>query len=347
MVLSGDEAEHGRHIQQAVNLAVEQANARGDLPFVVETVVGDDMADPQQALLVAEQFIADDQVLGVIGTMNSDTSLATAPLYHQARLVQISPAASNVELTRKGYDTFFRLIPHDNIQGEDGARFAVSVLGARRIAVLHDQSEFGEPLARTFAATADALGADIVLFRAIQRGETDFRDVAEEVREVSPDLVYFGVIEAEGRHLARQIRDAGVRAPYLGTDGLKPSHYLATPGAGVPGPYHTNAGTDIQVTPSAKAFVDAYQKRYGEIYSVYTAEGYDAANILIAAFARAKTLDRPGVLAAVAQTRDFPGASGRITFDAFGDITDPKIGIYRLEGDQMIFLGYTHDLRRL
>jgi len=203
---------------------------------------------------------------------------------------------------------------------------------------------FGEPLARVFRQKAEELGAKVVLYIGVERGETDFRSEVEQIRQADPDLIYFGVIEAEGRHLARQIREAGGRAIYFGTDGLKPSHFLATPEFDVPGPYHTNAGTDIWLTPSAKAFKQAYAERYGETYSIYTAEAYDTASILIDAFRRAETLDRPTVRDAVAETRNFSGAVGHITFDRHGDIRDPKIGIYRLEGDRMVFLGYTRDL---
>ncbi len=346
LVLSGDENEaaHCRHLQRVVELAAEQANSRENLPFQIETLIADDQLDREQAIAVAQQFIADERILGVVGTTNSDTSLATAPVFHRAGLVQIAPSVSNIELTRQGYNTFFRLIAHDGWQGVDAARYAVSVLKAQRIAVLHDSTSFGEPLAEIFRQTAEELGAQIVLYRGIQRGETNFSVMAEQVKQANPDLIYFALIEAEGQHLAPQIRAAGVRAVYFGSDGLKPSHFLATPGSDVPGPYHTNAGTDIWVTPSASQFAQAYKARYGEAYSIYTAEVFDAMNILIDAFTRAERLDRPNVRDAVAQTRDFPGASGRITFDEYGDIVDPKIGLYRLEGENMRFLGYTRDL---
>jgi branched-chain amino acid transport system substrate-binding protein len=346
LVLSGDrdEAAHCRHLQQAMELAVDQANRREDLPLQVELDVADDRMDPDRAVAVAETFAADEWVLGVVGTANSHTSLAAAPVYYRAGLVQISPSASNVDITRKGYKTFFRLAPHDGWQGTDAARYAVSILGARQIAVIHDNTSFGEPLARIFRQTAEEFGIKVAPFIGIERGQVDFRAVVEEIQDADPDLIFFGLIEAEGRLLAPRIREAGVRALYFGADGLKPSRFLATPGYDVPGPYHTNAGTNVWLKPSARDFVRAYTARYGEAYSIYTAEAYDAVNILIDAFTRAQTLDRPSIREAVARARGFPGASGCITFDERGDIRDPKIGIYRLEGKCMVFLGYSHDL---
>ena len=339
-----DEQIHGRHIAQAVTLAAEQANSRGDLPFVVEVMVGDDKAQPEAAVSVAQRFIADPQVLGVVGTMNSHTSLAAAPLYYQASLTQISPAASNPGLTQHGYCTFFRVMAHDLYQGQEAAKYAVQALAARRIAVIHDSSSFGEPLAQVFVRTSEELGVSPVLYRGIQRGQVDFKELAGAVAAVEPELIFMSVIEAEGRHLAAQLREAGVRAILFGTDGLKPSLFLATPGYEVEGPYHTSASTDVRVKPSAAAFAQAYQARYGQLYSIYTAEAYDAANILIAACARANPLDRPKVLPEVARTRDFPGASGPIGFDERGDRLDPEIGIYRVTAGVPVFLGVTRDL---
>lgn len=339
-----DEAVHGRHILQAVSLAVEQANAQRTLPVQLEVAVGDDKADPEQAVAVAKDFIADAQVVGVVGTMNSHTSLAAAPHYDRAGLVQIAPAASAVELTRRGFKTFFRVVAHDGWQSSAAANYAVSVLGAQRIAVIHDGTTFGEPLAEMFREKAESLGADIVRYVDVDRGQTDFQPEVASISQVDPDLIFFGVIEAEGRLLAQQLREAGVRAIYFGTDGLKPSHFLATPDYAVSGPYHTNAGTDVRVASSAQSFADTYRQCYGSLYSVYTAEAYDAAQILINAVAHADPLDRAGVRAAVARTRDFEGATGRITFDANGDVLEPRIGLYRFDNGEMVFLGYTHEL---
>lgn len=339
-----DEAVHGRHIAQAAGLAVDQANARGDLPFEIELIVRDDGADAGMAVDVAREFIGRPNLVGVIGTMNSDTSLAAGALYAEAGLAQIAPAASNPELTQKGWPTFFRVVANDLVQGRLAAAYAVRVLGSRSIAIIHDGSSFGKPLARIVSETVQSYGADVNLFMGIQRGDTDFHDLAARVARVAPDLIFFGVIEAEARYLAPQLREAGVRSIYMGTDGLKPSRFLATPGWSVDGPYHTNAGTDVCVTPSAAQFVRDYKARYGEVYSIYTAEAYDAARILIAGCARAATLDRPSVLAQVAQTRDFPGVIGPITFDERGELIDPRIGVYRVEGDKTVFLGYAHEL---
>jgi branched-chain amino acid transport system substrate-binding protein len=140
------------------------------------------------------------------------------------------------------------------------------------------------------------------------------------------------------------LRQAGVRSIFFGTDGLKPSLYLTTPGYDVAGPYHTSTATDVWLNPSAAAFAQAYQARYGELYSIYTAEAFDAAHILIRACTRAARLDRAAVLAEVASTRDFPGASGLITFNERGDRLNPQVGIYQVVNGKPVFQGLTAEL---
>ncbi|MCL5046781.1 MAG: branched-chain amino acid ABC transporter substrate-binding protein [Actinobacteria bacterium] len=349
-VLSGDEAIHGRSIVRAVQLAVERANSRVRAPFEFRAVPADDRAEGEGGVRVAGAFIDDPEILGVIGPMTSDPAAAAAPVYDRAGLAHISPSASSPALTRRGYRTFFRLVPDDLVQGSVAARYAVRALGALDLAVIHDGSAFGEPLAEVFRETAAGLGARIRAYEAIRRRDVDYGSVADRVQDARADLFFFGVIEAEGTRLAAQLRDRGVRAIFFGTDGLKASRFLETPGAGVDGPYHTNSSTDIHVKPSAAGFLSLYRERYGEDNPVYAAEAYDAANILISAVEGAPVRtgatrpDRASVLAGVAGTREYSGASGTITFDEKGDRTDPEIGIYKVDDGRIRFLGYDWEL---
>ena len=339
-----DEAVHGYHISQAVALAVEQANKTDDLPFSIEMSLGDDKADLEAAVDIAQGFISDSTVLGVVGTMNSHTSLATAPLYHTAGLTQISPSASNPALGQKQYKTFFRMVPHDLYQGQEGARYAVKGLRASRIAVVHDGGDFTRPLAERFVQTIEKLGASVISSCQIEPGGHHYPEVVTDMSKHRPDLIFLALIEAEGRIVANQLRQAGVRSPFLGTDGLKPSLYLTTPDYDVEGPYHTSASTDVYKQACAAEFARAYQARYGELYSVYTAEAYDAANVLIQAYRRASSLDRTTVLSEILGTKEFSGATGTLEFDQHGERVNPSINIYKVVDSVATFLGVSSDL---
>lgn len=344
--LSGEEGVHGIAAKHAVDLAVAQANARGDLPFRVEVVALDDECSVQAGEAVARQFSQDAEVVGVVGPFNSTPTQGAGPVYHSARLVHICPAASNPGLSRQGWDTFFRVVASDEVQGREAAKCAVHVVGARRVAALHDQTAFGQPLAEIFADEAAKQGAEIVLFEGINRGQRHFPETVKRIRELSPDLIYYGLIEAEGSAMAHDLRAGGVMTPYLGADGLKPSRYLETPEVEVVGPYYTSAATDVRRRPSAADFRKAYAQRFPKFadYTVYTVEAYDAANVLIEALRRAGTPDRQTVLREVARTKDYAGASGSITFAPDGERMDPVIDFYVVKEGELTLLGATGEL---
>jgi branched-chain amino acid transport system substrate-binding protein len=343
-VLSGHEEIHGKAIVRSVSLAVDQANMKGIIKSGLELVVGDDRDDRTAAAELARRYIRDERILAVVGPMNSNAVFAAAPLYQMADMVHISPAASNPELTSMGYSTFFRVVGHDEFQGTRAAAFTVSYLKKNRIGIIHDGSPFGKPLSEIFMRTVEDLGAEIVAIQKIQRGQRDFYGVVNEMLVSQPDLIFFGVIEEEGLLLAPQLRSAGVSSVFLGTDGLKSSRYLETPLSAVKGPYFSNASTDLDVTTSAHAFKNAFVDRYGPTYSVYSAEAFDAANVIIHAMAGAEQLTRQAVLARVAKTEKFPGITGQITFDSSGDRMHPEIGFYELMPGKTIFLGFDGDI---
>ena len=265
-ILSGSEAVHGRAIVNAVKLALDHANQTGHLAVHLNLMAADDRDESEPARQAATQFVAEPRLLGVVGPMNSHAALAAAPIYERSGLAYLSPAASNPELTRRQYRGVFRMIAHDELQGRRAADFVVTHLKFERVSVVHDGSTFGQPLAEIFAQRATALGAEIISRHEIQRGQTDFQALASLLAADQPELIFFGVIEAEGLHLAPQLRLAGVTAVFFGTDGLKASRYLATPQYPPKGPYHSNACADINVEKNALAFKTAFERCYGRTH---------------------------------------------------------------------------------
>jgi branched-chain amino acid transport system substrate-binding protein len=344
--LSGEEGAHGRAADLAVQLAVRQANERGDLPFELVLVSLDDEYSAQVGEQVARQFCADPEVFGVVGPFNSVPTQGAGPIFNEAGLVHICPAASNPDLSRQGWKTFFRVVASDDVQGCEAAKCAVHMAHARRLAVLHDKTAFGQPLAEIVADEARQQGAEIVLFEGIDRGQRHFPDTARRILDANPDLIYYGLIEAEGSAMAHELRAAGVIAPYMGADGLKPSRYLETPEMEMVGPYYTSASANARQRPSASDFNRAYSEAFPEYagYSIYTVEAYDAANLLIDALRRAGTPNRAAILQQVSATQGFAGASGSITFSPTGERLNPVIDCYVVEQGSLRFLGATSDL---
>jgi branched-chain amino acid transport system substrate-binding protein len=344
--IGGFESKHARSQLLAARLAVEEGQQELDLPFDVELVERDDEVSPDKAIRITRELIADEDVLAVVGPMNSDTNLAVGSIFNEAGLVHIATAASNPTLTQQGWRTFFRMVCNDIHHYRDAARFAVERLEARRIAVVNDCSNFTRPMAEGFRDTVLELGAEIPLFLGVRRGRDDYSDAAKALAAVDYDLIFFVAIEDVARIIAPQVREAGVRVPFFATDGLKPFPYYATPEYEVQGPYYTNVCADPRVKMAAGEMVKRYIDRFDEEPTLYMAEAYDAAKIILAALERTGSDEptREEVLREVAATKNFAGTSGNITFDENGDILNPEIGIYKVIGRELKFLGYTRDL---
>ncbi len=326
---------------RCAELAIVRANAEGSLPFHLALRAEDDRADPGAAEAVAHRLVEDSAVVGVVGHKNSGPSASAAPIYHAAGLVQIAPSSTNPSLTQRGYTTFFRMCAHDGIQGAVAARYAIRTLGARRVAVIHDQTEYGLPLAQAFQAAAQIEGADVALLEGIQVGAQDFAETVARISRQAPDLVYFALTEIESALLAGQLRRAGVGAVLFGTDGGSDSKFVALAGEAGDGTYQTYAGTVLGETPTAQTFVRDFTARHGPV-PVYGGEVYDAANLIIQALGRTGRPERAALAAQVAAS-DIEGVTGLIRFAPNGDRVEPQVSIWKVEGRTPRLLGPGRD----
>ncbi len=347
--LTGDQAYVGVGVLQGAQMAVEEANVRG--PVFGRTRLKleglDDQHNPTQAVLVANKLVANPNAVGVVGHFNSSCTKAASAIYHEARMVQITPASTNPEISRQGFDTFFRVCATDDVQAPAAAEFAWHKLGKRKIAILDDQTTYGKGLADEFQKRFKALGGEVLLRNGITQGEKDFTPLLTKVRSVNPELIYYGGVYPELGLLIKQSGKLGLKAPWMGGDGIYDVTLIqiATPGLSE-GTYATMLGVDPRSLPSAQEFVSRYEARYGQIGS-FSAYGYDATSLLIEAIRRAGQKagrplagknDREAILREVRGMRDFPGILGPINFDEKGDAIGKSVGIFKIENGQFKFI---------
>ena len=338
--LTGDQASIGQELLHGAQLAVDQANARGEiLPgwhLGIEAL--DDQHSPAQAVAAAKKLAADPDVIAMVGHLNSSCTLPAGAIYHQARMVQIAPVASNPQLSRQGFDTFYRTCATDDLQGPAAALFAVRELGAKRIMILDDMTTYGRGLSQEFEREAGALGAEIAGHEGLTQGDKDFVPLLTKIKALSPDLIYFAGVYPEGALLMRQRVQLGIGGAFMGGDGLfDPTLIrLATPEA-AEGVYVTTVGPDIHQVPTAQAFLKAYEARFGPAGS-YAAYAYEATSIAIEAIRRAGAKDRQAVLRAMQGLREYPGIFGLQSFDERGDSRIRNIGIYTVKNGAFAFL---------
>ncbi len=330
--MTGAQSKMGLDLKNAVDLAVAEWNARGGvLGKKIELVVGDDQADPKQAVSVANKFI-NEKVAAVVGHWNSSCSIPASKYYSDANMVMISPATTNPRLTLQGFKTVFRVCGTDDQQGRVAAAFVRDRLHSRRVAVIDDMTAYGQGLAAYFTKALDG-SATIVYSGGIIQGDADYRSVLTTIKSKNPDLYFFGGIYPEAGRLVRQAKEIGLTAPMLTGDGVFDPTFLTIAGVDAEGTYIT-FGKEPTGLPSAKHFLATYTARYGPPgpYSIYA---YDAANIILQAIAETGTTDGATMAAYIAKTT-FSGAFGKISFDKNGDVTKAPYVIWKVQGGKFV-----------
>jgi len=332
----------------AAEMAIEQANARGDLPVEVNLIPIIDKRDPEVARRAASAFVEREEAIAVLGPTNSAMAVVTQEIYHDAGLLQLTSEASSPLLTDRGFGNFFRVVANDIHQGRALAQVAAMYLKAERIAILHETSAWGTPIARIVREEIENLEITPVLVYGFGERENrlDFDALIEATLEAEPDLVYFAIYWNLSHIIAHRLRDRGLTATFLGSDALKPYAFLEVPSLDTVQPYHTLAGVDMRIKPSARPFLEAFAQRYPVMLAApqYAAEAYDCAAIILEAIRRAPPVSRARVLDQMQHLRSFSGALGDIRFDEQGDLIDPEIGLYQCIDGQRKYLGVVKDL---
>ncbi len=341
--LTGDQAPHGEDMLHGAQLAVEHAVAQGPvLPgHRLELLPLDDQRNPTQAVAAAKKLVSDSDVVVVVGHLNSSCTMPASAIYHQARLLQVSPVSSNPQISRQGFDTFYRTCATDDLQGPAAALFAVKGLGARRIFILDDMTTYGRGLANEFEKKLRFLPVELLGHEGITQGDKDFTALLTKIKSVGPDLVYFAGMFPEAALLLKQRAEIGLAAQFMGGDGLFDPVLiqLATPQA-AEGMFLTTIGSDIHQVPTAQGFLQAYEAKFGRI-GAYSAYAYEATSLAIWAIRQVGTKDRRAVLAAMeALKRDqvYSGLFGPQRFDEKGDSLIRDIGIFTVKKGEFTFV---------
>ena len=339
--LTGDQAPHGQDMLHGAILAIEHANDQGPIlaGFRLELVSLDDQRNPTQAVAAAKKLVADPDVVVAIGHLNSSCTMPASAVYHQAHILHITPVSSNPQISRQGFDTFYRTCATDELQGPAAAMFATEQLHAVRVVVLDDMTTYGRGLANEFIAKAKALGLHVVAHEGISQEDKDYTSLLTKLKAINPSLVFFAGMFPQGALLVKQRVEVGLASRFMGGDGLFDPVLidLATPQA-AEGVYLTKLGADIHRIPTAQAFVREYEARFGPV-GAYSAYAYEATSLAIEAIRRAGKKDRAVVLAAMKTIKDYPGLFGIQNFDAKGDSLIRDIGVVTVQGGRFVELG--------
>lgn len=342
--LSGDLSELGLGIQHSVELAVKQANEAKAIPgWTLVAVPKDDEAKGDVGANAATALASDDQVVGVVGDLNSSVSEKTQPIFAAANVVQISPANTGPSLSRgkdgntRPYKTYFRTCTTDAVQGPFAAQYLLGA-GIKNVATIHDKKTYGQGLVNAFTEEYTKLGGKITAAETINPDDDKYDAVISKIKPSNPKAVYYGGEYPQAGPFSQQMKAAGLNVPLMGGDGIFSGEFIKLAGATADGDLATSVGAPTDTLPSATAFVEAYKAAgYQEPYEAYGAYAFDAANAIInalkvslASAASAEAARQPTIdaMAKVA----FDGVTGKVAFDEFGDTTSKVLTTYGVKG---------------
>src|SRR3990172_7341606 len=323
--LSGGQAVLGEAIKLGTQLAVEQLKGPVEkLGFKVEVVPFDDQAKPDVGVANARNLMADKDILAVVGHLNSGVAIPSSEVYKEDNLVMVSPANTNPVITDRNLPNVNRICGRDDVQGAVGAEFAKATLKAKTAYVIHDKTTYGQGVAEFFKADAEKKGIKVIGFEGTEE-KANFDPIITPMKAKNPDLVYFGGIYDQGAVFVKQMREKGVKATFLGPDGMDSSDFAKITGKAGVGSYYTTAAGPATVFPEAKKFIADHKAKFKKDPEPYATEAYDSAGVILKALEsaiKANKGDRPTreqVSKAVRATKGYKGLTGTITFDEKGD----------------------------
>ena len=330
--LTGPQAHLGKDNDNGARLAVEELNAKGlvigGAKVKFELLSEDDQADPKTGTIVAQKLV-DAKVAGVIGHLNSGTTIPASKIYHDAGIVQVSPSATNPKYTQQGYKGAFRVMANDVQQGKALGEYAAGKLRAKKVAIIDDRTAYGQGLADEFEKAAKAAGAAVVAREYTNDKATDFRSILTNVKGKRPDLVFYGGMDAQAGPMVAQMKSLGIKAQFLGGDGAQSQEFLKLAGPAAEDVVASSPGLPLDKMPGGKDFTDRFTAKYGQI-QIYAPYAYDATMTLVEAMVKSNSTDPAKYLPELARTSR-QGVSGPIAFDGNGDLRNGPITLYAVK----------------
>ncbi len=317
--ITGGSAAFGAQLKNGTEQAVADINAAGGiLGQKIQVLIGDDRADPKEGVSVANKFVGEG-VKFVIGHFNSGVTIPSSEVFQENGVLQITPAATNPKVTERNMWNIFRVCGRDDQQGVVAGNIVADRFKGKRVAVVHDKTTYGQGLADETRKAMNAKGLKEVLYEGVNVGDKDYSALVSKIKASRADLVYWGGLHDTGGLILRQLRDQGVKATFMGGDGITDDEFAAIAGPGSEGTLMTFS-PDPRTNPANKQIVDVFRKK-GFEPQAYTLYSYAAVQVIKQAAEQAKSLDPKKVAEVMHSGKVFNTVLGDISFDKKGDVT--------------------------
>lgn len=342
--LTGPIPDPGKDIRQAAEIAIDDANAAGGVNgFLFELVAEDGACSGDQGTVVGNKFAADPTIVAVTGGTCSGETFGLRPILQKARIPFVSPSATNPAVTSEDCDVCNRVALSDGLQGQVDAEFVYNELGFRKVAVMHDSSDYGKGVAEIFRDAFQKLGGEVTAFEGAKVGDTDFRAPLTKIATGAPELIFFGGYATEAALITQQMKEvAGLEnAKFMGVDGAYTQQYLDTAGAAAEGAYMSFVAGDTQ-KEKLDAFTEKYVAKFGiepSKLGPFHGQSYDSVLLIVEAIKKvAQTdasgnlvIDREALIRAVRETSGLEGITGTLTCDAIGECGAGGVQVFIVE----------------
>jgi len=312
--LTGDNASFGTSQNNGVQMALEEINAAGGvLGKKIELTVEDNETKQGETTTIARKLISQDHVVAIIGEVASSKSLEAAPICQASKIPQIATAATNPRVTQTG-DYIFRVCFTDDFQAVVIARFVLEKLKLNKVAFMTDvKQDYSVGLTNIAKDYLAKNGATIVKEQSYSSGDKDFRAQLTDLKAAAPDVIIITGYYPEASLIAKQARQFGIKAILVGGDGWDGSSLIPVGGKAIEGAFFSNHFSVEDTSPIVQTFVQKYKQKYNAVPDAFAALGYDAMKLLADAITRAGSADPEKIRAAIQETENFPGVSGKIT----------------------------------
>lgn len=341
--VSGAQAAYGRDNENGARMAIDDLNATG--PTIAgkkvkyELVAEDDAADPKQGTAVAQK-LCDSKVAGIVGHLNSGTTIPASKIYNDCGIPHITPSSTNPDLMKPGYKTTFRLLANDNALGAGLAFYAADALKLKRIAIIDDRTAYGKGVADVFKKTALARGVAIVDEQFTNDKAVDFMAILTAVKSKNPDAIFYGGMDPQAGPMLRQMEQLGLtNVKYFGGDGICTAELIKqSAGAKTLGNVIcAEGGASLAKMPGGDAWKKRYDAKFPGQFQVYSPYVYDAVMVLADAMKRAGSIDPKVYLPKLADT-NYKGITTTVLFESNGELKNPAMTLYTYQGDKKLAL---------
>ena len=341
--MSGSQAHYGKDNENGVRMAIEDLNAQkvkiGGKTIKFELAAEDDAADPKQGTAVAQK-LCDAKVAGIVGHLNSGTTIPASKIYNDCGIPHITGAATNPNLTKPGYKTTYRIIANDNALGAGLAFYAADTMKLKRIAVIDDRTAYGQGVAEVFSKIAKTKGIEIVDQQFTTDKATDFMAILTAIKSKKPDGVFYGGMDAQAGAMLRQMDQLGMASvKFFGGDGICTTEIIkiASGAKSLDGVVCAEGGSSIAKMPGGTAWKAKYDAKYPAQFQIYSPYTYDATFVLVDAMKRADSVD-PKVYTPKLIETNFKGVTATIAFEPTGEMKNPSMTLSTYKDGKKIAL---------